>query len=356
MQREAYSNFETISDKDKKNTCGLKESYYDFNSISSGEDNLGAILYKLIAFERAVNSKEYLQGLLCIDEIEASLHPVAQIRLFDFLLSWCKKYKILLVTTTHSLYLIKHCLSLISSGNQSSDNEVSLTNISTMQVGSDHNFKFLSNPDYETIYRELTYINQAESGIFKVNILCEDQTAKMLISKILGRTVTKHIEILSDLSGDPGISWKGLASIAKNGVRLLDNSIIVLDADVDENKLKKLRFTRIMKLYDPFNLCLEKSIAKFIYDLNGDEELFKDNEKMAVEAWMADCHLNIENIEKDNVKNYKEWRKKHLKFFNEALKLFLKQYKKEFNECRKHMVDMINQCLDSKALPLIKIR
>lgn len=47
MQRSAYKSVEPISDEKKtKNTLAPSDSYYDFNSISSGEDNLGNILGK----------------------------------------------------------------------------------------------------------------------------------------------------------------------------------------------------------------------------------------------------------------------------------------------------------------------
>ena len=58
MQRRAYESSEPISDSESKNTLAPHNSYYDFNSISSGEDNLGLILCKMLAFEK-------VQSVLC---------------------------------------------------------------------------------------------------------------------------------------------------------------------------------------------------------------------------------------------------------------------------------------------------
>ena len=88
-----------------KDTLGPSNTYYDFNSISSGEDNLGHILIKLLAFKNnRIHTNGNLNGILCIDEIEASMHPVAQEKLFDILYSFAKQYQIQIVFTTHSLY------------------------------------------------------------------------------------------------------------------------------------------------------------------------------------------------------------------------------------------------------------
>lgn len=76
-----------------KHTFGPKNSYYDIDSISSGEDNLGSFISTMISFIRIYNKinhegKKRLTGIWCIDEFETSLHPVAQINLFNYILDW----------------------------------------------------------------------------------------------------------------------------------------------------------------------------------------------------------------------------------------------------------------------------
>ncbi|WP_281696814.1 AAA family ATPase [Acidaminococcus massiliensis] len=349
MQRDAFKKFESVTDKKNKNTCGPKDTYYDFRTISSGEDNLGSILYKLLAFKRASTEDKCLQGIICIDEFEASLHPVTQTRLFDFLLKWCKSNHMQIIITTHSLYLIYHCLSLQQASNYE-PNSIAITNISTIQVGEDHNYKFIANPNYKTIYKELTYINPEDAPLYKVNIICEDQEAKRLLKKILGAKIVKEVEIVTDVSGQNGSSCTGLISLAKNGVRLLDDSIIVLDADVDEKQYSRLKFKYITKLYDPNNLCIEKSVVNYILSCKGDESLFKDTELAAVRAQLSDCGIDSSRIHSQSTDKYKAWHNAHKNFYQKALAAFFKANKSGFEKCKNDILSMINQRRLNKGL------
>lgn len=360
MQREAFADFETVSNKHLKNTCGPKDSYYDFNSISSGEDNLGSILYKLIAFERAMDKSNYLQGLLCIDEVEASFHPVTQKRFFDFLYKWCKKYKMQVILTTHSLYLINHCLRL-KKQSEEKNQDICLVNISTQQVSKNtHNFRFEVNPSYEDVYKELTYDELGkDEPSYKVNIICEDGETKKLIRKILGRNVLKAVNIISDLSGKKGNSKDVLKGIAKKGTALLGDSIIVLDADVTKKEIGDIKFKRITTLYDPDNLCLEKALVYFIGRLNGDESIFQLRERNAILATFSDYKIpynNLDNIRETNVDKYKKWHKNNSEVYAKALDLYYRYNKSKFDECKKTLVEMINDCRERKNIDPLVIR
>jgi len=353
MQREAFAKFESVTDKKNKNTCGPKDTYYDFSSISSGEDNLGSILYKLIAFKRASTNEDCLQGLICIDEFEASLHPVTQNRFFDFLLKWCKQNKIQIIITTHSLYLIYHCLSLQQSDNYEKDS-ISITNISTMQVGSDHNYNFIPNPDYKTIYRELTYVNPEEAPPYKVNIICEDEEAKHLIKKILGTKISRQIEVITNISGTNGIPCTGLISLAKNGSRLLDDSIIILDADVPESSYSRLSFKYITKLYEPNNYCIERAVVNYILNCDDSEPLFSEIELSAVKAQFSDCRINPQDIASQSISRFKDWHNTHKRFYAKALSAFLKDNKSGFDQFKKAVLKMINEKRANKGLSPIE--
>ena len=53
---------------------------------SVGQDNIGYIVSALVDFYlHKKRTENYNGGILCIDEIDASLHPNAQLRLFDLL-------------------------------------------------------------------------------------------------------------------------------------------------------------------------------------------------------------------------------------------------------------------------------
>ena len=106
IQKEAFLKPSLVSEKGKKNTFSPSEdASFDYRSISSGEDNIGHILNKMYAFvKNRTDDKKCLQGILCIDEIEASLHPVAQRNFLDYIMNWSRQNKVQVVLTTHSLY------------------------------------------------------------------------------------------------------------------------------------------------------------------------------------------------------------------------------------------------------------
>ena len=154
IQKTEYSKSSTVQEKTLKRTLSPKDSYYDYNSISSGEDNLGAILLRLLSFKKLIddqNKQNMLQGILCIDEIEASLHPSAVINLFEFLLKFSKKNNIQIVFTTHSLHLMQYCLDKYIKSNN--NDEIKINNISTIMVGDDRNYNIVINPEYNDMQR-----------------------------------------------------------------------------------------------------------------------------------------------------------------------------------------------------------
>ncbi len=103
FQKTDYDNATLVSDDMNKETFAPSNSNYNFEAISSGEDNLGHILLKMLAFKNYCQGRDSLQGVFCIDEVEASLHPIAQDNLIDFLLDFSKNiiFKLLLL---HILY------------------------------------------------------------------------------------------------------------------------------------------------------------------------------------------------------------------------------------------------------------
>lgn len=74
---------------------------------SVGQDSLSNIVHALVEFYILKKSKGYISGLLCIDEVDVSLHPDAQIRLIGLLDSLSSKLNLQIILTSHSLTIIK---------------------------------------------------------------------------------------------------------------------------------------------------------------------------------------------------------------------------------------------------------
>lgn len=81
-------------------------------SQSIGQDNVGNIISALVDLFILSKSDDYNGALLCIDEIEVSLHPETQIRLLNLLVELCDVLSLQVVVSTHSLTILKEGLSL----------------------------------------------------------------------------------------------------------------------------------------------------------------------------------------------------------------------------------------------------
>lgn len=79
---------------------------------SVGQDNLGHIISALVDFYLLSLQENYNGGILCIDEVDASLHPSAQIKLLDLLKIVADELKLQIFLSTHSLTFLKEIISL----------------------------------------------------------------------------------------------------------------------------------------------------------------------------------------------------------------------------------------------------
>ena len=106
---------EAALSKVEKNTCSRASLHMDINntptlSQSVGQDNLGNIISALVDIYMLSLDPEYKGALLCIDEIDVSLHPDTQIKLLDLLEKLADELSIQFVVSTHSLTILKEVL------------------------------------------------------------------------------------------------------------------------------------------------------------------------------------------------------------------------------------------------------
>ncbi len=360
IQKEAFLKPLKVSESNTKTTFSpSKDANYDYKSISSGEDNIGHIMNKMYAFVNNKTSGDELQGVLCIDEIEASLHPVAQRNLLDFILNWSRQNKVQVVITTHSLYLIQYAL-LVQQKLKSKESLV-IDMISTAYVNN-NNFCVIKNPPYETAYKELTFEtmeNFAEA--YKINILCEDEVAVNYLKKIItARNIIQRLNFIHDMdSENKGTSCVTYKNLIKNGEKLLENSIVVFDPEVTLDDLKKKKASYI-KLPSRFELPIEKEIVKYIHDLPGDSKFFTTFKKEQASFLndfsrygISDFTIEALNVEK-TIKKFKNWADSEKKFSQ-----YVNYYAKHNEDIIKPFLDtflgIVNYKLEEKALPIITV-
>lgn len=362
IQKDSFKKIEAINDKNIKSTFGPVDSYYDFNTISSGEDNVGHLAYKFYSMEKNKTSKNNLNGIICIDEIEAGLHPVAQKKLINFLIKWSKSNNIQVVATTHSLFMIQYFMEMQNKYN----NDDLVLNIISTQYVDEGDYNLIKNPDYDFAYKELTLSdNLNKEPLFKPSIIFEDKIAIHFFKRIVKNTdILKNIDLITGLTNDKnnsGMSYVSIFKLIDNGKKFFSDSIFILDPDVDIKKYENTKNVIKLPSCGNENLCIEKAIVKFIYDLKGSDKFFKHfkKEKSAFIAEFSDNNIlnfNYDSLKEAEVKPFKKWAKSDNKF-NQYITKYI-DYNKDCNDIlnfKKLVEDSLNSIYMSKSLPLIKL-
>ena len=353
-----HSSFEGVQDKKHKETFGPagENREYDFNTISSGEDILGAIFNKIITFQRAKSSDPNKgNGIFCIDEIEASLHPSAQVALFKFLLSWSRNNNIQIAFTTHSLHLIN---TIYNSFQNLLDSEDIIINfLSKSDDKGDRNYPILINPPKNIAYNELTLLDPSDNQ-YKINLFCEDECAKTFITALLSETILEKLEIVTHTNkNQKGTSWDALKNLCTTYESLIKDSIIVFDADVgkNQNAIKQLQKPNINYCFlpDEDHFPLEKRIAIYLCSMS--PASFKEEFGISLDLILSNLaayHLcaNEEKLRQEkNITKFKNWAIKDPHFTR-----YVQHYAKSLDDSfSKTMIDLINKIYQRQGLPVI---
>ena len=352
-----------VSDNNKKKTFGPSGSNasYDFNSISSGEDNLGSIFNTLLSFKRTGE-----RGLICIDEIESSLHPSAQINLIKYLNSWSKQNNVQIVFTTHSLHIIQYIY--FNMEKELNNKNIIINFISFSRSGNDKNYEIVKNPDYSLAYKELTLVSPKEvTKQYKTTIYCEDDVAKYMLKTILGRKICDFVEIQHNLdeSDNTGTSKNTLISMCKNipAVLYKTNAFVVLDGDVQDQEVARIKDKNLfMRLPDPDFYPLEKRIIIYLLNLEANDPLFNKIDKLqeAIKNELVhECRLNppdITTVCNADTVSCKTWSKIDDKLFKKCIVAYCKSLDETLkNEFKKDFIERINISNSKLGLPKIQI-
>lgn len=336
LQRDDFSDFKTFDShfghfhKQSIGPSGNK-SDYDHSSISAGEDNLSIIVNQIVSLERIYNqnikdgNKNKLTGILAIDEFDATLHPSSQIKLFEYLFNWARKFSVQLILNTHSLSLISDVMSNYKA--HISANRITLNFITSLK-----GLNIQKNPNYETAYRELTLKKLKKSQeILKISARLEDVVAKTAFQRIARTDLKSFLNLSTRLSNQKkGSSHIQLAQIAKSFPLLFvdSNSLVIFDADVSDSEVSKIiasKFKDFIKMPSLYinergeGLPVEKEVIKWILSLDETDGVFEkiDEFKRELISSLTSFHVqaNTEDYHNLDVTPFKNWYKANTKLF-----------------------------------------
>ena len=292
--------------KTKGDFLGPKGDYYDAESCSAGQDNLGQILTAVLSFRRLRSAlgKKYQGGLLLIDEIDATLHPLAQENLIKLLVKMCFEVDIQIVATTHSQFLLKLAMTELKKGIQllfleNYNGIIVQTNIDNYQQIEDK------------LQQRLSVI-QERKPIYKPTIFVEDEVTRDFLYYLIGTTVATCFS-----AGSAGT----IISMSAMNVPELEKVIFVIDGDQKGKCPKKP--CRLIVL--PGNACPEKVIFDYLYELSGADQFFKEMSKRSIFRAFGDGVPT-------NKDQYKKWYREHRKHFGRNAKNVFVRWGKDHKE------------------------
>lgn len=155
-------------------------------SMSLGQDSISTILTAITSFYKLKEEipEEYKGGILVIDEVDAGLHPYAQLQLFKLLDEKSKELNLQIICTTHSLTLTQELLRRSYATSQNIQDPTLYYSLSYIQ--NIRNPKIMPNPTYSKVKNDMLLQGNPLIEIKKqVNIYVEDNEAKDLLQTIL---------------------------------------------------------------------------------------------------------------------------------------------------------------------------
>lgn len=248
-----------------KQTAGVSTASYDWNSNSSGQDNVSKLILAVLSFKRLKEKypDDYEGGILAVDEIDATLYPASQIYLLKFLQKYSSKLKLQVVFTTHSLTILEYIQSILENKNRESQARIVFLKKQNQRV------TIAENPAYERIRNNLK-VELSGDNRKKIPVFLEDREAKDFARSLLGNSFS--IELIPIK-----LSCSNLIDLGRRGVPsfTFPNAIVVLDGD-SKKDLKKKRLTNFLCL--PTEKSPERVIATVLDQLD-DEDPFWEKHK-----------------------------------------------------------------------------
>lgn len=342
---------------------GFKSDQYSDTANSSGQDNVGQIILSVLSFKllKENNPDNYHGGILLIDELDATLHPAAQRKLFDYLFEQSVELNLQIVFTTHSLSLLEYITTVRNKHNNTQQIKVSY--LRRLSIGISEK----ENPTKEFFVNDLTdTYTGAIQKTNKVKVLTEDEIARWFLQELFAfENYSPSIEIL-----DINISWSHIINLITSDIETFKNYITVLDPDLNRTE----NLVQLKAMIQGYPLTLDEQLSN-IFILPGESPGFPNIEKMMwnyvssipdTHEFFEDPVISEHNWSKrivlkngitsdtytslENQQKYKKWFKENKYYIGILMKYWVKDNKdlvKQFVNKFKSSFGKINQQINS---------
>lgn len=299
----------------KHTKATINSENYGYASNSNGQDNTGQIIESVLSFKilKEKLDSEYIGGILAIDELDASLHPAAQNKLFDWLLNESKQLDLQIVFTTHSLTLLEHISKLYKK-----EKGVIINYLHCFKPGL---VKVQENPvrDFYRNNLQETYFKFSHESQY-VSVFSEDEITRMFLEKILKVENMKETRAQMKFFNF-NMSWTNLISLVNEDPETFESHLFILDPDLNLNN-ENSGLINYLKNHDivnfkinnpksnvfilPGNKPIEEMLWSYVNSIDGDHPLFDDPYLM--NSGLTPQIIKNWNNGKENDNNfYKHW-------------------------------------------------
>jgi len=338
----------SLEETDKKSGIGISTDEYDYLTNSSGQDNLGQILLALLSFKKLKEERkeQWDGGMLLIDEIDATLHPAAQLKLIKLFIREARKNNIQIVVTTHSLSLLNAVCDKVANNEheESINNNVELYYI----TNANRRLEIKRNISFLEIKNDLM-LSSIVQNVHKIKLYSEDEEARWFLSRLVDDYLA-YVDLV-----DIKIGCNEIINLYNADICYFGNVLIVFDGDVTERQLNKIpeqirrNLGNIVLL--PGGKRPEQVIYEYIRSLDADHDFWSGTAQSLGLTW---DYFNEHGPQSEDYKGederikYKKWFIEHQKSFelthlmdfwkkdnSELVTKFKTQFKEAYNRLAK---------------------
>ena len=270
------------------------------------------IMYLLLSFIKLKTEYDNLDapwpgGVLLIDELDATLHPAAQIRLVDLIYNVCKQFNFQAIFTTHSLQILEY-LSKLQIRNTDINIEYFTTANGKLEIRHNPSFEAMENDMMISTYY-LTRRNR------KINIYSEDAEARYFIKHMLA-DYKDHFCLL-----DIKLGGESLMDLLYNDPDYFKNVLFILDGDKDLSKTKyaKLPEQHCNIIFLPGNEGPEALLYNYLINLPPTHEILQENFDKGISIRMF---KEMNPLTSSKYASYKKTRDKYKHWFIDNQTMF----------------------------------